>query len=183
LWAGKHGLLLVAMDDAAGNYMMADGRCSRWIIAAALLVWLLVTFCAPALGVFGMPGEWYAGLAKPSWNPPSWVFGPVWSVLYTLMAVAAWLVWCRGGWQAQHRPLTLYLIQLALNAVWTPLFFGFQRPGIALVDIMLLFIAIAATLRAFLRVRPVAGWLLVPYLIWVGFATVLNFTLWWMNRG
>lgn len=171
------------MDETAGIKVMADGKRSRWFAGVILPVWLLVTFCAPALGVFGMPGEWYAGLEKPTWNPPSWVFGPVWSVLYTLMAVAAWLVWCRGGWQAQRRPLGLYLIQLALNAAWTPLFFGLQSPGIALIDIILLFIAIAATMRAFFRVRTVAGLLLVPYLMWVGFASVLNFTLWWMNRG
>ena len=171
------------MDETAGNNVEARRERAPWFSGVVLLAWLLVTFCAPALAVFGMPGEWYAGLAKPSWNPPSWVFGPVWSVLYTLMAVAAWLVWCRGGWRAQGRPLGLYLVQLVLNAAWSPLFFGFHRPGLALIDIILMFIAIAATMLAFFRVRTVAGLLLVPYLIWVGFASILNFTLWWMNRG
>lgn len=81
-----------------------------------LVGWLLVTFAAPALGfVSGMPDAWYESLRKPAWNPPPWVFGPVWTVLYALMAVAAWLVWRRGGWRVQRRPLTLYLVQLACN--------------------------------------------------------------------
>jgi benzodiazapine receptor len=149
----------------------------------ALGGFLLLTFCAPALGVFGMPGEWYAALRKPSWNPPSWIFGPVWTLLYTLMAVAAWWVWKNGGWRAQGRPLGLYLLQLALNAAWTPLFFGFHRPDLALIDILLLLAAILVTMAAFFRVSRLAGLLLVPYLAWVSFATILNFTLWWMNRG
>lgn len=155
---------------------------SPLIAALALVGWVLLTFCAPAFGIFGMPGEWYAGLNKPSWNPPSWVFGPVWSALYTLMAVAAWLVWSRGGWKTQGRALTLYLGQLVLNAAWTPLFFGLHRPDLALIDITALFVMIVATMVAFFKVHRVAGLLLLPYLLWVGFASVLNFTLWWMNR-
>jgi benzodiazapine receptor len=145
--------------------------------------WLILTFCAPLAGVFGLPGEWYAALRKPSWNPPSWLFGPVWTVLYVMMAVAAWLVWRQGGWTQQRRPLAWYLVQLVLNAAWTPLFFGLHRPDLALMEILLLLGAVGITMRAFFRVRPVAGMLLAPYLAWVSFATVLNFTLWWMNRG
>ncbi len=173
------------MKLAATSQVAADGRRSPApvVVILALVGWLLLTFCAPALGVFGMPGEWYAELRKPSWNPPSWVFGPVWTVLYTLMAVAAWLVWWRGGWRHQSRPLMRYLFQLGCNAAWSPLFFGLRRPDLALFDIVVLFVAIAATVAAFARVRRGAAWLLVPYLLWVGFATVLNFTLWWMNRG
>lgn len=129
-----------------------------------------------------MPDEWYAGLQKPTWNPPSWVFGPVWTALYTMMAVAAWLVWRCGGWRAQRRALGFYLVQLTLNAAWTPLFFGFHRPGLALIDIVLMFVAIVATMMAFFRVSRMAAVLLGPYLLWVGFASVLNFSLWWMNR-
>lgn len=149
----------------------------------ALGVILLVTFCAPLFGAFSPPAEWYESLRKPSWNPPGWLFGPVWSLLYMAMAVAAWLVWREGGWAAQKKPLSLYMIQLALNALWTPLFFRFQRPDLALINIVLLWFMIVFTGFAFARVSKLAGGLFVPYGLWVSFATILNFTLWWMNRG
>jgi tryptophan-rich sensory protein len=149
--------------------------------AVALLAWVLFTFCAPALGAFAPPGEWYAALNKPPWNPPAWIFGPVWTALYTMMAVAAWLVWRRGGWAAQRGPLTLYLIQLALNAAWTPIFFGLKKPAFALVEILLLLAAIVITARAFARVSRPAAMLLAPYALWVAFASFLNFTLWRLN--
>jgi translocator protein len=144
----------------------------------ALVGFVVVTFCAPAIGAFSMPGSWYAGLNKPSWNPPAWIFGPAWTLLYTLMAVAAWLVWKRVGFT---RPLGLYFVQLALNAAWTPIFFGAHEMGWALIEIMMLWIAIALTLISFFRVNRAAGWLLAPYLAWVTFATALNFTLWKLN--
>jgi tryptophan-rich sensory protein len=150
-------------------------------LAFALVGWLVLSFSAASLGAFFMPGEWYATLKKPSWNPPDWIFGPVWSALYTMMAVAAWLVWKRGGFAAQRRPLTLFLVQLALNALWTPLFFGLHRPGLAFAEIVMLWLAIAATLAAFRPVSRPAAWLLVPYLAWVTFAAVLNFTVWRLN--
>ena len=150
----------------------------RWL---ALAGWLLLCFAAASLGAVFMPGEWYATLKKPSWNPPGWIFGPVWSAIYTMMAVAAWLVWKRGGFIAQRRPLAQFLAQLVLNAAWTPLFFGLHRPGIAFAEIVLLWLAIAATLAAFRPVSRVAAWLLAPYLLWVSFATMLNFALWRLN--
>ncbi len=128
-----------------------------------------------------MPGAWYAGLNKPSWNPPAWIFGPVWAALYAMMAVAAWRIWLRGGFAANRRALVLFIAQVALNAAWTPLFFGLQLPAIAFGEILLLWAAIAATMRAFLRVSRPAGWLLAPYLAWVSFAAALNFTLWRLN--
>lgn len=146
-----------------------------------LVVWLVVCFAAPALGSAAGPGAWYAELKKPSWNPPGWVFGPVWSVLYASMAGAAWGVWRRGGFRAQRLPLGLFLTQLALNALWTPLFFGLRSPGLALVDIVLLWLALVATLAAFARVHRGAGALLAPYLAWVSFAAFLNFTIWQLN--
>lgn len=146
-----------------------------------LFGWLLLCFAAAAGGAMFMPGEWYAALNKPTWNPPSWIFGPVWSTLYLMMAVAAWLVWQRGGIAAQRRALGLFLTQLALNALWTPLFFGLRQPGLAFAEILLLWLAILATLLAFRRVNRVAAWLLVPYLAWVSFAAVLNGTLWRLN--
>jgi len=147
----------------------------------ALVGWVVLCFAGAAFGGLFMPGEWYALLKKPSWNPPGWVFGPVWTALYTVMAVAAWLIWRLGGWQAQRRPLMLFFLQLVLNAAWTPLFFGLHRPGMAFFEIVLLWLTIAATVIAFSRVSRAAAWLLAPYLAWVSFAAVLNFTLWRLN--
>ena len=163
------------MSTSAPDFMRPA---RRWL---ALGGWLLLCFAAAAFGSLFMPGEWYASVKKPAWNPPGWVFGPVWTALYTMMAVAAWLVWRRGGWAAQRRPLTLFLVQLALNAAWTPLFFGLKQPGWAFTDIVLLWLAIGASLFAFRPVSRVAAWLLAPYLAWVSFAATLNFTLWRLN--
>jgi tryptophan-rich sensory protein len=142
---------------------------------------MLACFAAAALGGLFLPGPWYASLNKPAWNPPAWVFGPVWTMLYTMMAVAAWLVWRQGGWKAQRRPLTLFLAQLVLNAAWTPLFFGLKNPGLAFAEIILLWLVIAATLVGFGRVSRAAACLLAPYLAWVSFAAALNFTVWRLN--
>jgi translocator protein len=150
----------------------------RWLV---LVGWLLLCFAAASMGAVLMPGEWYGTLKKPFWNPPGWIFGPVWAVLYTMMAVAAWLVWRQGGWGKQRKPLLIFLAQLAFNALWTPLFFGLHRPGVAFAEILLLWLAIAWTIAAFWRVRRAAAWLLTPYLVWVSFATMLNFVLWRLN--
>ena len=122
---------------------------SRTRTTLGLIGWLVACFGAASPGAVFMPGDWYAALKKPSWNPPGWSFGPVWSALYTRMAVAAWLVWKRGGFADQRRPLTLFLAQLALNAAWTPLFFGLHWTGVAFAEIVLLWIAIAGTPAAF----------------------------------
>lgn len=124
---------------------------------------------------------WYASIEKPTWNPPDWVFGPVWTTLFALMAIAAWLVWRRAGWRAGRLPLTLFGIQLGLNLLWSCLFFGLRSPGAALVDVVLLWVAILATIIAFARWSRLAALLLVPYLLWVGFAAILNFTIWRLN--
>ena len=147
----------------------------------ALIGWLVLCFAAAGTAVFVSTDGWYAALNKPSWNPPAWLFGPAWTLLYITMAVAAWLVWREGGWKAQGRTLGLFLLQWLLNALWTPLFFGLHRPGLAFAEIILLWLAIAATLVSFWRVRKVAGILLVPYLAWVSFAAALNFTIWRLN--
>ncbi len=144
----------------------------------ALVGFIIITFGAPLLSVGSMPGTWYEALHKPSWNPPAWLFGPAWTLLYTLMAVAAWLVWKRVGFS---RPLVLYFVQLALNAAWTPIFFGAHQLGWALIEIVVMWVTILLTLLSFRRVNPTAGWLFVPYLVWVSFATCLNFTLWRLN--
>ncbi len=148
---------------------------------AALILWLALTFLAPATAVFVSVSGWYESLAKPSWTPPAWVFGPAWTVLYLTMAVAAWLVWCAGGWAAQRKPLSLYLVQLALNALWTPLFFGLHLPGLALAEMLLLWLAVAATIVAFWRARQATGLLLLPYLGWITFAAALNYKIWTLN--
>ena len=148
---------------------------------SALIGWIALTFSAALTGVFVDTGGWYESITKPAWNPPSWLFGPVWTTLYIMMAVAAWLVWQRGGWKQQRKALTLYLVQWALNALWTPLFFVLQRPGLAFAEILVLLTAILATIAAFWRVKRTAAILLVPYVLWVSFAAVLNFTIWRLN--
>ena len=147
----------------------------------ALAGWLVLCFAAAAFGGLFMPGEWYAQMRKPSWNPPGWIFGPVWTVLYAMMAIAAWMVWRRGGFAGRRLALSLFLMQLLFNALWSPLFFGLHNPPMALVDIVLLWLALLATMIAFWKVRPLAGGLLVPYLVWVSFAATLNFALWRLN--
>ena len=150
----------------------------KWL---GLIAWLALVFAASLTSVFVSTGGWYAELNKPVWNPPNWIFGPVWTVLYIMMAVAAWRVWLRGGWKEQRTPLSLFLIQWTLNALWTPLFFGFHLLGWAFVEILVLLVFILLTLRAFWPVDRMAAFLMVPYALWVAFASVLNFTIWRLN--
>lgn len=135
---------------------------------------------AAGFGSLFQPGPWYEALQKPPLNPPGWVFGLVWSILYLAIAVSGWLVWrARSGWSA---PLSLWAVQLGLNAAWSFLFFGLQRPGIALVEIALLLIVLSFTTVSFLGVRRLAGFLFLPYTMWVGFAVYLNAGIWLLNR-
>lgn len=150
----------------------------------ALIVLLAVCFGAAAAGgaaTYPNVEGWYRLLAKPSWTPPDWLFGPVWTALYASMAVAAWLVWRRRGLAGARGAWALFAVQLALNVGWSWLFFGLRSPGLALLEIVVLLVAIAATLAAFWRRSLAAGLLLVPYLGWVGFAALLNFAIWMMN--
>lgn len=148
-----------------------------------LVMWLLISFIAAGIGSIASvnAGTFYVQLVRPEWAPPPFVFGPVWTLLYVLMGIAAWLVWRREGFRAARTALTLFLVQLAVNALWSWLFFGWHRGGLAFADILLLWALVAATLISFWRVRPLAGALLVPYLLWVSFAGVLNYTLWQLN--
>ena len=148
----------------------------------SLLVWLAASLAAGWIGSRYMPGEWYQALAKPAWTPPGWIFGPVWSVLYVLMGVSAWLVWRRGGFAAAPAAFGFFIAQLVLNALWSYLFFGRHLIGAAAVEIVILWLAILGAAVGFWRVRPAAGALLVPYLCWVAFASALNFQLWRLNR-
>mgnify|MGYP003390446608 CR=1 FL=1 len=126
-----------------------------------------------------MPGDWYAALKKPSWNPPGWLFGPVWTTLYVMMAVAAWLVWRSGG--NSRGAMILFFSQLALNFAWSFLFFGARSPWLGLVDIAMLWVALLITTIVFFGKSRAAGLLMAPYLAWVSFAAVLNFTIWRLN--
>ena len=147
-----------------------------------LLGWLAISFMPAMVGIRFPAPEVYARLEKPPWAPPAWLFGPVWTVLYAVMGVAAWLVAHKTD--ARPRPaLVLWSAQLVLNATWTPIFFGLKAPGLALVNIVLLWLAIVATVIAFLSKRTAAGMLLIPYLSWVTFAAALNFEIWRRNRG
>lgn len=147
----------------------------RWGVLAALLAVVFAVALAGSWVTLPKILTWYAGLAKPSFSPPNALFGPVWTVLYAMMAVAAWRVWIAPADAAERQmALALFWLQLVLNALWSPVFFGFQRPGLALAVIVLLWIAIVATTIRFFRIDALAGWLLIPYLAWVTFASVLN---------
>jgi translocator protein len=147
----------------------------------ALVIWIGLSFVPAVLGSRFLPGEWYAGLAKPSWTPPGYLFGPVWTLLYTLMGVSAWLVWKQAGFAGATPALTLFLVQLVLNGAWSWIFFGMHKPALAFFEIIVMWVLIFATLLAFWRVNQTAGLLLIPYLAWVSFATALNFALWQKN--
>jgi translocator protein len=151
--------------------------------ALGLVGWIVISFAAAWIGSRFMPGAWYESLAKPSWNPPNAIFGPVWSVLYVLMGVAAWLVWRKAGFSGASTALVLFIVQLALNALWSYLFFGLHRPDIAFFDIVALWVVILVVTVLFWRVDRIAGGLMVPYVVWVTFASYLNFVLWRLNRG
>jgi len=149
------------------------------------IAWLAICFIAAAIGALAsvQAGTFYLSLLRPEWAPPAAVFGPMWTLLYTLMAISAWLVWREGGYSNARTALNLFLAQLALNALWSWLFFAWHLGGAAFVDILLLWVLLVATLISFWRIRPLAGALLVPYLLWVSFAAVLNYAVWQMNPG
>jgi tryptophan-rich sensory protein len=148
----------------------------------ALAAWLALCFAASATAGFVSVEGWYATLQKPAWNPPSWVFAPVWTSLYAMMAVAAWLVWRKGGWKTQRLALALFMAQWFLNVLWTPLFFGLHQIGLAAVEIVALCLVLLAVVACFWRISKLAGALLLPYLAWISFAAALNLTIWRLNR-
>lgn len=158
-------------------------RLTRIASKPALVAWLIVCFVMAAIGSSAtlQAGTFYSELVRPDWAPPGTVFGPVWSVLYTMMAVAAWLVWQRRDLPLAKLGLVVFLAQLALNALWSWLFFGWKQGALSFLDIAVLWVLIVVTLVCFWRIRPVAGWLLVPYLMWVTFASALNFQIWQLN--
>lgn len=145
--------------------------------------WLAVSFVAAAIGAAAsiQARSFYTQLVRPDWAPPSGVFGPVWTILYVLMSIAAWLVWRVGGFRVARTAVTLFLMQLAVNALWSWLFFGWHLGALAFADVLLLWVLIVATLAAFWRIKPLAGALLIPYLLWVSFAAMLNYSVWQLN--
>ena len=143
------------------------------------LVFLGATFAAASTGALFPPGDWYAGLDKPSWTPPNWLFPIAWTVLYIAMAVAAARI---AALPENGLALAIWALQIALNAIWTPYFFGLRRMDLAMVVILCLWLAVAGTLATFLRLDAVAGWLIAPYLVWVSYAAALNFSVWRRNR-
>lgn len=160
-------------------------RSNRKVLA--LVGFFGVVAAAAAFGGMFNPGrsgirDWYGALEKPPFNPPDVVFGPVWTILYILMAISAYRVWAAGDSAPRTLALRLWFLQLALNAAWSPLFFGAKRPGLALIDILLLLPAIAAYIAVSRKVDRPAAWMMVPYLAWVSFATLLNEEIFRLNR-
>jgi len=148
-----------------------------------LIGWFIVSFAVSAVGAIASieARSFYAGLEQPDWAPPGWLFGPVWTLLFALMAIAAWLVWRNGGFRTNRIALSLFLTQLLFNALWSWLFFAWRLGGPAFADILLLWVLILATLVAFWRAERLAGILLLPYLLWVSFAAFLNYAVWQLN--
>lgn len=148
-----------------------------------LIIAIVVSELAGIIGSFftvsAIP-NWYAGLVKPAFNPPAWVFGPVWITLYALMGIALWLVW-KSDSPHKTKAVWLFVAQLALNSVWSPVFFGFKSIGDGLAVIVLLWAAIVLTIFIFAKVSRPAAWLLLPYILWVSFAVYLNYSIWMLN--
>jgi len=166
--------------------MLGDGMMSLLSTkrqAAGLVGWLALVFAAAAAGAAATvrAGTFYSALVRPGWAPPASVFGPVWTVLYILMGVAAWLVWRQAGRRSARGVLAMFVVQLALNALWSWLFFAWHRGALAFADIVLLWILVLATCIGFWRIDRWAGAMFVPYLAWVSFAAALNFAIWQLN--
>jgi tryptophan-rich sensory protein len=149
--------------------------------AVGLVGFIVLVTVVASTGAIFKPGAWYEALSKPVWTPPDWLFPIAWTILYLMIAVAGWLVWRELGLAAVALGFAFYLLQLALNAAWSWLFFGLKRMDLALIDVAGLWLAIAATMVVFYTVRPIAAWLLAPYLVWVSYAAALNLVIWRMN--
>lgn len=151
-----------------------------WLMLTAFI---LVTFSASFLAAWSGSGntEWYRSIEKPAWNPPSWIFGPVWTALYFAIGTAGWLVWRKSGFRGAQWAMTIFAIQLILNAAWSPVFFGMGRPDLAFVLIIVLLVTILMTVVAFRKHDQRAAWLLFPYVLWVSFATALNYAIMVLN--
>jgi len=147
----------------------------------SLIVFILFSAAASLPGGLFRPGDWYRRLNKPSWCPPDWLFAPVWLVLYLAIAVSGWLIWQQADAHSVTLPLVVYAVHLVLNALWSTVFFGLRRLGMAFLEVICLWLSIVATIVLFLPIDPVAAYLLMPYAVWVGFAAALNLSLWRLN--
>lgn len=159
---------------------------SRWSRRDLLGLVAFIAICAMVSALGGLAtgtsvSSWYLTLNRPSFNPPGWIFGPVWAVLYLFIAVAGWRIWRGAHCEERKRALTLYGVQLALNLAWSFLFFGLQRPDLGLVDILALLVTITLITVLFWRLDRLAGMLFAPYVAWVAFASLLNASIWWLN--
>ena len=148
-----------------------------------LLVWLGISFITAAIGSAASihAGAFYSQLIRADWAPPANVFGPVWTVLYVFMGISSWLVWRVAGFHSARKPLLIFIVQLVVNAIWSWLFFEWHLGALAFVDILLLLALVVATIVSFGRVKPLAAALLIPYLLWISFAAVLNYSVWMLN--
>jgi tryptophan-rich sensory protein len=152
----------------------------------ALVVFIAICFAVAGIGsafTAGSVKTWYPGLLKPPGTPPAWVFGPVWSTLYLMMATSAWLVWRQRDLEDVALALAVFVAQLILNGLWSYIFFGLRRPGAALIEIIVLLVAIAITTIKFFEHSRLSLWLMTPYLAWVTYASYLNYGIWRLNRG
>ena len=147
-----------------------------------LIFWVILTFCVAAFASQFKPGLWYSTLAKPSWTPPGYLFGPVWGILYLAMSISAWLVWRRRSGKRTFLPLGFYLLQLFLNGLWSWLFFGMRSPSLGVAAIISLIVLIFAVIVSFSRLSKIAAGLMAPYLLWVLYAAALNLSIWQLNR-
>ena len=151
----------------------------------ALVFWIaLVLGLGSSMALFFAPDAWFQGLAKPTWNPPNWLFGPVWTVLYVLLGISAWMIRRNTTSSAADRTyaMRLFFLQLVLNLAWTPIFFGLHQPALAFFEICMLWLAALWTALAFGKISSNAGYLLIPYLMWISFALLLNGTIWLLNN-
>lgn len=155
-------------------------RSRQWL---GLAGWLALAFATAAVGAAASVSAkpFYAELMRPAWAPPGWLFGPVWTTLYALMGVSAWLVWRERGFAGARTALALFIVQLAVNALWSWLFFAWRLGGPAFAEVLLLWCLIVATVFVFWRIKPLAAVLLLPYLAWVTFASALTFAVWRLN--
>lgn len=168
------------MNDLSAPLRTIPSRVNPWL---ALAGWLALTLAAGGIGAIASANvkTFYEALDRPSWAPPAAVFGPVWTLLYIGMGVAAWLIWRERGFERARGALGLFIAQLAVNALWSWLFFGWHRGALAFADIVILLALILATIASFAKIRKAAALLLVPYLAWVAFATALNYSVWQRN--
>lgn len=149
---------------------------------AGLIIWIIICFIPAIIGSQFGPSDWYQALNKPDWNPPNWIFGPVWTLLYFLMGISVWIIWKNYGLKNAAIPIGFFIVQLIFNAAWSWLFFGLENVSLAFVDIILLWTFILITLIMFWKLDTWSGVLLIPYIAWVSFATFLNYNIWQLNK-